>query len=157
MPWPYHLIDLTDPQKTLRRQTLDRYGVYAQLSPLILVLPFLLYRFTRWSIKRFSGEARGKYDVLPGSPQRKAGRGGVGKVGGVGRRVSWWLDGKFGGDVGGKWGLGERKFWLLGGLWGVWLGGLCVRDTGDGMFSFPFLLSLRSLLMSSLGAFSSWI
>lgn len=77
----------------------------------------------------------------------------MGKVGGLGRRVGWWLDGKLGGDVGGKLGLGERKFWVLGVGWGVWLGVLSVRDTGDGMLilffaTFSFCLQVIFSLSS---------
>ncbi|CAG8950901.1 hypothetical protein HYFRA_00003118 [Hymenoscyphus fraxineus] len=123
--WPYHLVDLTNHEKHLRRKALDRYGIYAQLSILIPILPFLLYRLGSYLLSKLGKGREREYDVLPSSPQRKAGRGrNQGRVGTFVRRVEWWLDGEVGG-------WGKRKFWVVGGLWGMWMGGLCVWETGD--------------------------
>jgi hypothetical protein len=43
MAWPnYHFIDLSRPEKQVRRQTLDKYALYAQLSALLPVVVVLL-------------------------------------------------------------------------------------------------------------------
>ncbi|KAH6677409.1 ferric reductase-like protein like transmembrane component [Halenospora varia] len=108
MAWPYHLVDLNEAQKHQRRILLDRYGVFAQLSALVPVIGFLLYRLGNWVVKERK-RADVKYDAVPSSPRAKHAR--LASTGSVVKRVragKWWLDS----EVGKGW--GERKIWVVG-------------------------------------------
>lgn len=132
MAWPYHLVDLTDQQKHHRRELLDRYGIYSQLSALIPVLGYQLYRLGGWV---YSERRRAKvdYSAVPTSPAAKKERHTTsGIVVRKWRGVVWWLEG----EVAPSWGLGLRGQWIATGSWMVWLLFLCVHRTGDGMYSF---------------------
>ncbi|KAL2072154.1 hypothetical protein VTL71DRAFT_11497 [Oculimacula yallundae] len=126
MSWPYKIIlDLTDEQKSTRRLLLDRYGVYAQLSALIPILCYQLYRLAIWVLYARQ-RSKVRYDEVPSSPISKHGRGQrTGMVVRKWRVVKWWL----GGEVSEGW--GGRGLWVAGVGWGAWLGFLCVRETGD--------------------------
>lgn len=127
MAWPYHLVDLTEAQKHERRLLLDRYGVYAQLSALVPILCYQLYRLAIW-VSLARRRSKVKYYSVPSSPDLKHGRGSrEGVLVRKWRTLKWWLEG----DVGEGWGI--RGLWVAGGLWASWLGFLCVRETGDGM------------------------
>lgn len=90
MDWPYHITTtLTPPQKALRRQTLDRYGLYAHLSPLLpLALYWLYVLFSRFVRAKRTGA---EYAPVPGSPLVKHARGTVAGrvVRATGRVVRW--------------------------------------------------------------------
>jgi hypothetical protein len=127
MAWPYKFLDLTTPQKHSRRILLDRYGVFAQLSALIPILAFLLFRLANWV---FSERKRQReYAAVPTSPGLKRERGSkAGVLVQMGRKVRWWLEGTLGG------GWGVRGRWLAGLGWGAWLLFLSFHRTGDGRF-----------------------
>ncbi len=134
MAWPYHLVDLTEAQKHERRLLLDRYGVYAQLSALVPILFYQLYRLAVW-VSLARRRSKVKYSSVPSSPDLKHGRGSrEGVLVRKWRTAKWWLEG----EVGEGWGV--RGLWVAGGLWGSWLGILCVMETGDGMYSFLVLV-----------------
>ncbi|EKD15004.1 uncharacterized protein L3040_003798 [Drepanopeziza brunnea f. sp. 'multigermtubi'] len=126
MGWPYHIISLTESQVQERRVLLDRYGVYAQLSALVPVIFYQLYRLAVWvSLVR----RRSKDSVLPSSPDLKVRRGGTeGVLVRKWRATKWWL----GGEVAEGW--GSRGHWVAGGAWATWLLLLCVRETGEDYF-----------------------
>jgi hypothetical protein len=131
MSWPYHFVDLTQEEIIKRRILLDRYGVYAQLSALIPVLAFQLYRLGAWVyLQRKRTEVR--YTAVPdtpGSPFQKQNR--VSTSGRLARRwrlALWWLEG----EVYPGWGL--RGHWIAGLTWASWLLFLTVHKTGDGKF-----------------------
>ncbi|KAI6707931.1 hypothetical protein JHW43_009544 [Diplocarpon mali] len=123
MAWPYHVVDLTEDQKHSRRLLLDRSGVYAQLSAVVPILIYQLYRLAVWvSLVR----NKSKYSALPSSPNRKNVR--ASTEGGLlsrWRSAKWWL----GGEAADGWGL--RGHWVAGGMWAAWLVLLCVKETGD--------------------------
>ncbi|KAI1159200.1 ferric reductase like transmembrane component [Nemania serpens] len=157
MAWPYQFVDLDAEQLHARRRTLDRYGLIAQLSTLVPVALFLLYRFVAWAVARATGSDRGTYAAVPDSPtskQQRLSTAGAWRT--VARRAAWWL----GDDVvclGWNW--GPRDQIVVGVLWAIWLFVLCVVDTGNdylhltrrfgivGVSQFPvqYLLSLKSL------------
>ncbi|KAI0201361.1 ferric reductase like transmembrane component [Astrocystis sublimbata] len=164
MGWPWEFVDLDDAQKLARRHTLDRYGLIAQLSALVPVALFLLYRLVAWSVARLSGAGRGSYaavpeipDVPPNSPTLKRERlSPVGSWSASARKVAWW----FGDDVvflGWNWGPRDQIIAAV--AWSGWLLGLCVVGTGKdylhltrrfgivGVSQFPvqYLMSLKSL------------
>ena len=124
MAWPYHFVKLSDDQVDARRICLDRAGLVAHLSVLAPIYILLLVRFGKWVAGR---SKKSDYDVVPGSPMRKAAR--LERGSGFSRtwrRVSWWM----GEEI--VYGWGERKFWIAGVAWWVWLIVVCVTGTGDG-------------------------
>jgi hypothetical protein len=132
MGWPYHLLDLSSEERDLRRELLDRYGVYAQLSALIPILVFQLYRLWVWV---YSERQRSKvtYSELPSSPIAKHARhASSGAAIKKWRSMVWWLEG----EVASGWGL--RGHWIAAGIWAGWLLFLCIHQTGHGMFSPTF-------------------
>lgn len=136
MAWPYRIsFDQTDAQKHERRVLLDRYGVYAQLSALIPIAIYQLYRLAIWvSLARRRSQV--KYSAVPGSPDLKHGRGSKsGVLERKWREVRWWAEGEI-------WpGLGLKGQWVAGLIWAGWLGFLCVHRTGVGMFLMFIFLS----------------
>jgi hypothetical protein len=134
MAWPYHLVDLTDDEKHERRLLLNQYGVYAQLSALVPILAYQLYRLGSWV---YSERQRSKvdYSAIPSSPGLK--RKGNSTSGAIVKRwrvTKWWLEG----EVAPGWGL--RGHWIAAVSWTSWLLFLCIHRTGDGMWS-PFCSS----------------
>jgi hypothetical protein len=133
MGWPYHILDLSEEEKHLRRELLDRYGVYAQLSAFIPILAFQLYRLSIWV---YSERKRAtSYSEIPSSPVAKHARRapsgtGMRKL----RSVVWWLEG----EAAKGWGL--RGHWIAGGVWTGWLMILCIHRTGHGMLISSFAL-----------------
>ncbi|KAK4100383.1 hypothetical protein N658DRAFT_516679 [Parathielavia hyrcaniae] len=91
MTWPgYHFVDLSADEKQVRRQTLDQYGLLAQLSALTLVVAILLYRLATRATN--SRGANGDYAAVPSSPVLKVRRNSsAGHWGARSRRVRWWL------------------------------------------------------------------
>jgi hypothetical protein len=130
MGWPYQFINLDTAQAQARRRVLDRYGLIAQLSTLVPIVLFLLYRLVRWTIAKASRSGRGTYAAVPGSPSLKHQRlTPAGWWNTKTRKVVWWL----GDDVvafGSNWGPRDQ---IIGGvLWTIWLLVLCIVDTGNG-------------------------
>ncbi|KAJ3579127.1 hypothetical protein NPX13_g1436 [Xylaria arbuscula] len=167
MSWPYQFLDLDTAQKQARRHALDRYGFIAQLSALVPIALFLLYRLVAWGIARATGSDRGSYATVPNSPVLKRQRlSAVGSWSAHSRRIAWW----FGGDVvflGWNW--GPRDQMILGTAWAIWLLTLCVVGTGNdylhltkrfgiiavSQFPIQYLLSLKSLNPVALALSSS--
>jgi hypothetical protein len=129
MSWPWRFVALSEDELAVRRQMLDRYGVYAQLSAVIPVLVYLVYQLGVWvSLDR--QQVNPRYEALPsrtGSPSRKGTHiSSVGVLEKQWRSLSWWL----GGEVNARW--GPRGHWIAGISWAAWLLFLSVRQTGDG-------------------------
>ncbi|TLD28334.1 hypothetical protein PspLS_03335 [Pyricularia sp. CBS 133598] len=136
MGWPWRFVDLDEEARALRRETLDRYAAYSQLSALIPVLGFVGFQLARRGYRYISASKSGHggdYSSLPeapGSPSQKSRR--RSSAGALGIRLEalkWWL-----GDevfILGKH-RGERDVWVFGGLWTAWLLLLCILGTeGD--------------------------
>jgi hypothetical protein len=91
MTWPnYHFIDLSTAEKQVRRQTLDKYGLLAQLSALIPVVVILVYRLA----KRIADSrgSNGDYAAVPSSPVLKERRNSTaGRWSARSRKAQWWL------------------------------------------------------------------
>jgi hypothetical protein len=126
MGWPYHLLDLTHEQKHERRLLLDRYGVYAQLSALIPILGYQLYRLAIWVYSERQRPKTG-YSAIPSSPTLKRARTSAsGTLSARLRSIVWWLES----EVAKGWGL--RGQWIAAACWLSWLLFLCVHQTGEG-------------------------
>ncbi|KAK3290674.1 ferric reductase NAD binding domain-containing protein [Chaetomium fimeti] len=123
----YHFIDLSTGEKQVRRQTLDKYALYAQLSVLLPVAVLLIIRL--WKQTSKAGASKGHYDAVPSSPVLKERRNSnVGTWSSRSRRLQWWL----GEDVVvAGWVLGQRDQWVVGLVWTAWLLLLCVLETGE--------------------------
>ena len=127
MQYPYHFVNVSDEQAARRRQLLDSYGQFAQIS--ILLLPLLYQLFHGIKLLSTMLQRHGKYESVKQHQSPVVSKFGddVGSAGG-----NRWA--KF------KWALGEevvegwgtRQEWLIAGTWAAWLGVLAMRDTGDG-------------------------
>lgn len=89
--WNYHFVDLSEAEKHARRQTLNRYALYAQLSALVPVALVLLHRLVKWvAVTRES--RNGDYAAVPSSPVLKVRRhSSLGAWSSRSRRARWWL------------------------------------------------------------------
>jgi hypothetical protein len=127
MAWPYTInTDLTHEQKHERRILLDRYGSYAQLSALVPILIYQLYRLGIW-VQLERQRAKVKYEAVPSSPRLKSrSKSKLGVVASQWRNTLWWLQS----EVAEGW--GERGHWIAWGGWMSWLLFLCVHRTGKG-------------------------
>ncbi|KAK4154405.1 Ferric/cupric reductase transmembrane component 2 [Chaetomidium leptoderma] len=129
MAWlNYHFIDLSTAEKQARRQTLDQYALYAQLSALIPVAAVLLYRLAKRATNS-GASSNGRYAAVPSSPVLKERRNSNGWTwSSRTRRAQWWLgeDVVVAGTV-----RGQRDQWLVGILWTAWLLLLSVSETGE--------------------------
>lgn len=130
MGWPYHFLDLTPDEKNHRRELLGQYAFYSQLSVLIPILGYGIYRLCMWLFAR-----KGAFDVaysalrqVPGSTESTRQSKDVSfKV--IARRwrsVQWWLND----EVAPNWGMRGR--WIAAIVWTLWLLVLCVLQTGHG-------------------------
>ncbi|KAL8406729.1 hypothetical protein RB596_005276 [Gaeumannomyces avenae] len=140
MAWPYHFVDLDADAKALRREALDRYALYSQLSVLLPVVGLLARRVLSNAFKSFSGDdgqggyfspmaSSSAYSAVPDSPQAKSRRSSAwGSRAGALRAALWWLGGEV--HLLGQH-RGERLVWFLGGGWAAWLLLLCFLETGD--------------------------
>ncbi|PSR90899.1 ferric reductase like transmembrane component [Coniella lustricola] len=156
MTGPWAFLSLDDDAKQLRRQTLDRYAGYAQLSAFGPIFLILVYRLARWILRAVESR-KTNYAAVPDSPLRKSRRRSpLGAWETRYRLAAWWL----GTDVvflGQSW--GRRDEWVFGLAWGAWMGLLSVLEThGDyfhltkrlgiiGVSQLPlqYLLALKSL------------
>ncbi|KAK5661719.1 hypothetical protein OQA88_9819 [Cercophora sp. LCS_1] len=156
MGWPYHFVDLSDAGKIHRREALDRYAFYAQLSALSPIALTLAYRAAAWSIKLATSRGGG-YSAVPSSPSLKSQR--LSASGGWCarfRRLKWWLGEDL---IATKTILGKRDQWVVGICYLGWLLMLCVLETGQdylhftkrlgiiaaSQFPIQYLLALKSL------------
>jgi hypothetical protein len=126
MGWPYHFVDLTKEQLHERRLLIDRYGIYSQLSALIPIALYQLYRLSDWVYKERQ-RSKVDYIAVPSSPDLKKRRTStLGKVRAQWRSFVWWL----GGDLIARY--GKRGHWIATALWYSWLLFLSIHRTGDG-------------------------
>ena len=126
MSFPYHFVDLNNEQNLRRRQLLDGYGQFAQLSILLLPLVYhigfglrLLISRT-WPFKSPQTVKAHQSPVVSGFRQRPKG-----KFTNLLTRIRWFLDEEV------FVGWNTRQEWLAAILWTMWLLVLVFRDTGD--------------------------
>lgn len=120
-PWVMRPVD--DAEVAHRRAILDRYGVYAQLSALIPIAGYWLFRFGVWVLHE---RLRAQYAPVPGSPGLKQfDNSKKGKITRAWRKFKWWLDGE-------NFGYGKRIHFFAGLAWFAWLCFLSIHRTGDG-------------------------
>ncbi len=140
MGWPYQFVDLSDSEKILRRQALDRYAFFAQISALLPVLIVLAFKVNSLAARWAGDRSKGSYGAVPNSPALKSQRRtGLGALSAHVRQLRWWL----GDDIilfGQVW--GQRDEWIVGSLWAIWLSLLCVLGTGSG----TLILYIQTLL-----------
>lgn len=131
MGWWYHIVNLEPDAKADRRKLLNQYGLYSQLSVLIPILAYQIYRLVLWLWARnqrpnaeYSAVAeppvalRQKDSYFPGLSTRW-------------KAAQWWLDGELTPY------LGSRKRWVVGGTWSLWMLILCFSQTGHGKITWP--------------------
>ena len=126
MGFPYHFVSLTDEQNSHRRQLLDGYGQFAQLSVLLLPLIYQICLGLRLLISRiwpFKPSQAVKEHQSPVISRFK--QPATGYSTNVLARIRWFLDE----EVLDGW--NTRQEWLITGLWAIWLLVLVFRDTGD--------------------------
>ena len=126
MGFPYHFVTLNDEQNLRRRQLLDGYGQFAQLSILLLPLMYQLCLGLRLLISRIwpskSPQPAKEHQSPVVSSFKQPARG-------YSRnfiaQTRWFLDGEV------LTGWGTRQEWLIASLWTMWLLVLVFKDTGD--------------------------
>lgn len=153
MSWPWQFVNTDEAERLARRQTLDRYAGYAQISAFGPIFLVLVYRLAFWAIKTFESK-RPVYAAVPESPARKIRRqSGLGAWEARYRLLQWWL----GGDVvlfGQSW--GRRDEWVFGLAWGWWMSVLSVLETGNGeLVACSYLLSTQ-VLRRYVGGLPNW-
>lgn len=133
MAWPYQFIHADDALREKRRALLDRYGVYAQVLPWIIMFIILAARLMRHASKRWANApayATATYSPIP-SPTTARTR----KIAATSwtskrqRQVLWWMKDPV--ELAGL-RLGQRGGLILGSLWATWLLFLCVNGTSNG-------------------------
>lgn len=125
MGFPYHFVTLNDEQNLRRRQLLDGYGQFAQLSVLLLPLIYQLCLGLRLLISRVgssNSQSVKEHQSPVVSGFKKPVRGCSTKLLG---RIRWFFDDEL------LEGWDTRQEWLIAGLWAMWLLVLVFRDTGD--------------------------
>lgn len=126
MGFSYHFVRLDPAQQAHRRQLLDNYGQFAQISALIPLLSFQFIFATRFLLRKWNGYGRKPVKVhqsprLPVFPKPH-----LHTNSSFAARLRWALDEEISRD------WGTRLEWLIGAVWTVWLLFLTVKDTGDG-------------------------
>ena len=140
MGWPYHFLDLTPDEKSHRRELLTQYAFYSQLSALIPILGYGVFRLyaALFARKGAFGVAYSALRQSPGSTQssRESKDVSLKVISKRWRSVQWWLHG----EVTPNWGLRGR--WIAAILWTLWLLLLCLLQTGHGKQT-PTILASR--------------
>ncbi|CAG7979045.1 unnamed protein product [Penicillium nalgiovense] len=128
MPWPWHFVHLSSDEKDHRRRLLDQYAVYSQVSILVPILSYQVYRLIAWVLSK-KGRAHVAYTALGQSPVRlESARGWSRTAARRWRSTVWWLNGEISPDLG----VGGR--WTAAVAWTCWLLFLSVNQTGDDYF-----------------------
>jgi hypothetical protein len=144
MAWPYHFIDLGDEQKLQRRELMDRYALYAQLSALIPILGYQIYRLGVW-IYTERLDSKVSFSEDPSSvPLKRQGNKTSGVVVQTWRSVLWWLEDEVAA------GCGLIGHWIAASCWTSWLLFLCIHKTGDGKCWSPLFWANSCLFYTSL-------
>ena len=125
MGLPYHFVKLSDEQNLRRRQLLDGYGQFAQLSILLLPLIYQLCLGMRLLISRIwpSKPRAVKEHQSPIISNMKRPTSDYAAT--VLARTRWFLDEEI------REGWNTRQEWLIASLWTIWLLVLVFKDTGD--------------------------
>lgn len=135
MSLPYRFVSLNDEQNQRRRQLLDGYGHFAQLSILLVPLIYQLglgvhLLFGRlYRLRDYKPVKDHQSPVVSRFKQPSAANSRLSL-----RRLCWALDE----EVASGW--GTRKEWLIAIWWGAWLFVLAVKETGNGTYTGKCLL-----------------
>jgi hypothetical protein len=129
MGWTYHFVDLTPDEKSHRRELLSQYAYISQVSVLIPISGYALYRLCTWLFVR-KGAVNVAYSALkePGNTEstRESHGASLKAIASRCRVLQWWLNG----EVTPNWGLRGR--WIAAIIWTLWLLILCFLQTGHG-------------------------
>lgn len=126
MGFLYHFVRLDTAQQAHRRQLLDSYGQFAQISALIPLLSFQLIFVTRFLRRKWEEYGRKPIKVHQSPRLSIFPKHNRLTTSSIAARVRWAL----GEEV--AWNWGTRLEWLIGAGWTVWLILLTLKDTGDG-------------------------
>ncbi|EGY17138.1 uncharacterized protein VDAG_00820 [Verticillium dahliae VdLs.17] len=133
MAWPYRFLTLSPEEVQLRRQALDRYAIYAQISALLPIFISLTQRIVE-RYTRGREVTRGAYDVVPDSPLYKCRKGTVvGRWLAKVRIVQWWSRDEV--IINGQ-SWGTRDQWMVGMASMIWMLVLCIAGTGEDYLHF---------------------
>lgn len=160
MAFPYHFPSNTPAQSSRRRQLLDAYGQFAQLSaiilPLFLFLLSFIVRFLYQKLQQRRGNGYAALRPLPSQHSRKklrqsprvatfSGREGANAT--KEERERERKGKNLSASIARLWtlfvwvldepvapGWGTRREWSVAASWTAWLLVLVVKDTGDGAF-----------------------
>lgn len=137
MGFLYHFVRLDTTQQAHRRQLLDSYGQFAQISALVPLLSFQLIFVIRFLHRKWKEYGRKplkvhqspRLSVFPKHKHRLT-------TSSFAARIRWAL----GEEVARNW--GTRLEWLIGAGWTVWLILLTMKDTGDGACVSPIIMGM---------------
>lgn len=133
----YRFVDLADEEKHRRRELLDWYGLFAQLSVLVPLLVVQVFFLSSWLKRRLV--SRKEFEAAPSSPYAKKIRGeqrfDTKDLTRRWRGFTWWCGGAV--QVAGL-SLGTKGELLGASLWAAWLVLLSFLQTGDGKYIGPF-------------------
>lgn len=128
MRFPYHFVDLDEQQNLRRRELLDGYGQFAQLS--ILLVP-LIYQLS-YGLRLLAGRllrSQHRYQPVKEHQSPVLSNFKQPATSNIWARVRWALDHEI------VEGWGTRQEWFIAALWAAWLFVLAVKDTGDGKWA----------------------
>lgn len=105
--WPYHFITLSEAEQERRRELLDQRGSYAQIASVVAIILIRIIQTSSTPSESDDSQA----------PRRR-------------RKPRSWLDL----PLFPEW-METRRQYLFCGLWLIWLLGLSVWSSGDGMLT----------------------
>lgn len=128
MGYLYRFVSLDQAQLARRRQLLDNYGQFAQISGLIVPLfAFQISVAVRFILRKVMNSKQDQRSKDHQSPRVSSfPKFTANSSNSFWARCRWALDE----EVFPGW--GTRREWLVGALWAMWLLLLVVKDTGDG-------------------------
>ena len=128
MGFLYSFVSLDQAQLARRRQLLDNYGQFAQISGLAVpLLAFPISAAVRFVLGKVLNSKQDQRSKEHQSPRESSFPKVTAKPSNsFGARFRWALNE----EVFPGW--GTRREWLVGALWTMWLLLLVVKDTGDG-------------------------
>lgn len=124
----YRFVSLDQAQLARRRQLLDSYGQFAQISGLMIPLfAFQIFFAVRLILRKIRSSKHGQRKKERESPRVSSFPKSIAKPSSSSwARFRWALDEQM------FPGWGTKREWLVGALWTIWLLLLVVKDTGDG-------------------------
>jgi len=129
MGWPWHFIAVDPEAKRARRDVLAQFAFYSQLSVLVPIVGYQLYRLGALLLAKRAKQDVAYTSLEESSDNSKPATASISsnEISRQWRAAQWWLNT----DIAPGWGLRGR--WIAAIAWSIWLLFLSVYRTGDGM------------------------